>query len=532
MRNWSVTNRLADATSPYLLQHADNPVDWWPWGDEAFAEARAPRRAGAALGRLRRLPLVPRHGARVVRGRGRRPACSTTHFVADQGRPRGAAGRRRGLHGGHPGDDRPGRLADDRASSPRTASRSSAAPTSRGRTFLPAARRRRPTPGATGATRCVPPAAPTIAEAIARRRPTAARRRRCSRRRCSTRRGRGAAPASSTRRTAASAARRSSRRRWCWSSCCATTAHGPGRRALADGRRHTCEAMARGGIYDQLAGGFARYSVDARWVVPHFEKMLYDNALLLRVYTHLWRLTGDPLARAGRGRDRRRSCCDDLRTPEGGFASALDADTERRRGPDLRLDAGAARRGARRGGRRAGPPTLFGGDRRRAPSSTARSTLRLPADPDDAGPVAARCAGAGCWRPGPRGRSRPATTRWSPPGTAWRSPRWPRPAPLLRASRRRGVAAARERAADSCSSGPRRRRPAAPGLPGRRRRGRRPGCWRTTATWPRRCCALHQATGEARWLAQAGAAARRGAGPVRRRRRAASTTPPTTPSGW
>jgi uncharacterized protein YyaL (SSP411 family) len=60
--------------------------------------------------------------------------------------------------------------------------------------------------------------------------------------------------------------------------------------------RHTCEAMARGGLYDQLAGGFARYSVDERWVVPHFEKMLYDNALLLRVYTALWRLSGDRLA--------------------------------------------------------------------------------------------------------------------------------------------------------------------------------------------------------------------------------------------
>jgi uncharacterized protein len=57
--------------------------------------------------------------------------------------------------------------------------------------------------------------------------------------------------------------------------------------------RHTCEAMARGGIYDQLGGGFARYSVDERWIVPHFEKMLYDNALLLRVYTLLFRVTGD-----------------------------------------------------------------------------------------------------------------------------------------------------------------------------------------------------------------------------------------------
>jgi uncharacterized protein YyaL (SSP411 family) len=89
----------------------------------------------------------------------------------------------------------------------------------------------------------------------------------------------------------------------------------------------TAEAMARGGLYDQLAGGFARYSVDARWVVPHFEKMLYDNALLLRVYAHWWRATGGPLARrvavetAG-------FLLDDLRTDNGGFASALDADSE------------------------------------------------------------------------------------------------------------------------------------------------------------------------------------------------------------
>ena len=55
--------------------------------------------------------------------------------------------------------------------------------------------------------------------------------------------------------------------------------------------------MARGGMYDQLGGGFARYSVDASWVVPHFEKMLYDNALLARVYAHLWRRTGSELAR-------------------------------------------------------------------------------------------------------------------------------------------------------------------------------------------------------------------------------------------
>ena len=89
----------------------------------------------------------------------------------------------------------------------------------------------------------------------------------------------------------------------------------------------TCEAMARGGIYDQLAGGFARYCVDAEWVVPHFEKMLYDNAQLLRVYLHLWRATRSPLAERV-AHETAQFLLRDLRTPEGVFASALDADTD------------------------------------------------------------------------------------------------------------------------------------------------------------------------------------------------------------
>ncbi|MFC7531415.1 thioredoxin domain-containing protein [Actinoplanes sp. GCM10030250] len=91
--------------------------------------------------------------------------------------------------------------------------------------------------------------------------------------------------------------------------------------------RHTCEQMGRGGIYDQLAGGFARYAVDNTWTVPHFEKMLYDNALLLRAYTQLWRVTGDGFARRIAD-ETAEFLLRDLGTPEGGLASALDADTE------------------------------------------------------------------------------------------------------------------------------------------------------------------------------------------------------------
>src|SRR4051812_30700900 len=144
---------------------------------------------------------------------------------------------------------------------------------------------------------------------------------------------------------------------------------------------HTAEAMARGGIYDQLAGGFARYSVDEQWVVPHFEKMLYDNALLLRVYSHLWRATG--LAWARRVADETAAfLVRDLGTPEGGFASALDADTEGVEGrtyvwtPDQLVEVLGEDDGAWAAG-------VFAVTR----SGTfehGSSTIQLPADPDDA----------------------------------------------------------------------------------------------------------------------------------------------------
>ena len=100
---------------------------------------------------------------------------------------------------------------------------------------------------------------------------------------------------------------------------------------LARGEREmslgTLRAMAAGGMYDQVGGGFARYSVDATWTIPHFEKMLYDNALLARAYLHGWQVSGEARMRE--------VCCEtldwtlrEMRSSEGGIYSALDADSE------------------------------------------------------------------------------------------------------------------------------------------------------------------------------------------------------------
>lgn len=90
--------------------------------------------------------------------------------------------------------------------------------------------------------------------------------------------------------------------------------------------RVSLDAMCSGGMYDHLGGGFARYSVDEKWLVPHFEKMLYDQALLLRVYTHVWQLLGSPVWKAV-VEQTIGYLIRDLRHPDGGFYSAEDADS-------------------------------------------------------------------------------------------------------------------------------------------------------------------------------------------------------------
>ena len=233
--------------------------------------------------------------------------------------------------------------------------------------------------------------------------------------------------------------------------------------------------MARGGMYDQLAGGFARYSVDADWVVPHFEKMLYDNALLARVYAHLWRRTGSPLARRVA-----EGTCDwliaELATAEGGFASALDADSDGSEGAFYvwtpgQLTAVLGPDGWRVCGRRL---RRDGGRHLRAwrlgAPATGRPGGRRPARPGSA---------AACSRRGRSERVRAGTTRSSPPGTAWPSRLWPTPARCSPGRTSSPLPPRRRSCWPPCTS----RTGGWPAPPGMAARRPRRACSTTTAVW-------------------------------------------------
>ena len=318
-------NRLAAATSPYLLQHADNPVDWREWGEEAFAEARArgvPVLVSVGYAACHWCHVMAHESfedeataAQMNTGfvcvkvdREERPDVDSVYMTATQAMTG---------HGGWPmtvfttPDGRPfycGTYFPPRPAQGMPAFRQVLAAVSEAwtqrRAELESAGTR--IVDAISARLDLGPSAPLTADvldaAVAGLATTFDE----------GSAGFGGAPKFPPSMVLEFLLRHS-----------AGTGDGEALRMA----RATLEAMARGGIYDQLAGGFARYSVDEHWVVPHFEKMLYDNALLLRVYLHLWRATGDAWAR--RIADETAGfLIRDLGTPEGGFASALDADTD------------------------------------------------------------------------------------------------------------------------------------------------------------------------------------------------------------
>jgi uncharacterized protein YyaL (SSP411 family) len=319
-----MSNRLAGATSPYLLQHADNPVDWWEWSPEAFAEAR--RRdvpvllsvgyaachwchvmAHESFEDETTAAFLNEHFVSIKVDREERPDVDAVYMqatVATTG------------HGGWPmtcvldHEGRPFFAGTYFPDQPRHGQPSFMQLLT---AITEAWRDRRDDVDGTAAniaahlatSDALAGAAPideavldaAVAKLAQEFDPVNA--------------GFGGAPKFPPSMLLEFLLRWSSR---------------AGSEGL-DMAARTLETMARGGIHDQLAGGFARYSVDARWVVPHFEKMLYDNALLLGAYTSWCALTDDPLARrvAVETGD---FLLEELRTTQGGFASALDADSE------------------------------------------------------------------------------------------------------------------------------------------------------------------------------------------------------------
>jgi uncharacterized protein len=318
-----VPNRLTASTSPYLLQHQDNPVDWWEWGEEAFAEAR--RRdvpvllsvgyaachwchvmAHESFEDAEIAQYLNAHFVPVKVDREERPDVDAVYMEAVQAMTG---------HGGWPmtafltPQGEPFHVGTYFPPTPRYGMPSF-------RQVLEAVwqawldrrdeidkvgaevvRRLSERPALEGGA---PPDEDDLAAAV----------RRLATEFDAVEGGFGGAP-----KFPPSMVCEFLLRHHAWT----------GDRKALEMVETTLEAMARGGMYDQLAGGFARYSVDDQWVVPHFEKMLYDNALLLRVYAHWHRATSAPLAERV-VRETAEFLLRELATSEGGFASALDAD--------------------------------------------------------------------------------------------------------------------------------------------------------------------------------------------------------------
>ncbi|MFJ8024865.1 thioredoxin domain-containing protein [Streptomyces sp. NPDC096311] len=319
-------NRLAHETSPYLLQHADNPVDWWPWSAEAFEEARE-----------RGVPVLLSVGY---------SSCHWCHVMAHESFEDETTAAYLNEHFVSVKVDREERpdvdavymeavqAATGQGGWPMTVFLTQdAEPFYFGTYFPPAPRHGMPSfrqvlEGVRGAWADRRDEVAEVAGKIVRdlgeremsfgggevpgEEDLAGALLGLTREYDASRGGFGGAPKFPPSMVIEFLLRHHAR---------------TGSEGALQMAQDTCERMARGGIYDQLGGGFARYSVDREWVVPHFEKMLYDNALLCRVYAHLWRTTGSELARRV-ALETADFMVGELRTNEGGFASALDADSD------------------------------------------------------------------------------------------------------------------------------------------------------------------------------------------------------------
>jgi len=313
-------NRLGQATSPYLLQHADNPVDWWEWGTEAFTEAR-------------------RRGVPVLLSIGY-AACHWCHVMAHESFEDDATAAYLNEHFVSVKVDR-----EERPDVDAIYMEATTAMTGHGGWPMTCVLDHDGNPFFAGTyfpdqPRHGQPSFRQVLEAVGDawtnrvddvRRVASQLREHLNR----------AAPSMTGTYDAATLARAVESLAGDFDPEAAGFGGAPkfppsmvlefllrvGEHSMLDA---TLEAMARGGLYDQLGGGFARYSVDRSWVVPHFEKMLYDNAQLLGVYAR-WAVA-DGGARRTLGERVASETADflirELRTEQGGFASALDADSE------------------------------------------------------------------------------------------------------------------------------------------------------------------------------------------------------------
>jgi uncharacterized protein YyaL (SSP411 family) len=339
-----MTNRLANEVSPYLQQHAHNPVDWYPWGAEALAKARAQDKPiFLSIGYsachwchvMERESFEDESVARILNehfvsikvDREERPDIDSIYMTAVQ------------MMTGHGGWPMSMFLTPD------------GAPFYAGTYFPPDDRH-----GMPGFKRVllhvadayrsrkdeVQTAAAEVREAIARQLDTGAgvtiehhaldsAAMRIAQTYDRVNGGFGSAPKFPPSMTL------DFLMQVAWRGVIPSEARNPTPQGVSRSARddtpleeiitNTLTKMARGGMYDQIGGGFHRYSVDARWLVPHFEKMLYDNALLARLYTRAWQWKRDPesarIAHEILGWVQR-----EMTSPEGGFYATLDADSE------------------------------------------------------------------------------------------------------------------------------------------------------------------------------------------------------------